>query len=378
MAGFWSSLPRLQRCHSQDYVGLADAAAGPTVRTSVSPMGKASASCAKPLVRTRPFAAVERAQPSTTAAPPPALCPQPTASGTLEEAQRTWYLAGHGASGQKWKSRLLRCRYRWPAARRICPGSSATTSGNRCHADPATVDKLLSRHGRDRPRRCRRWPPHIRQSCSLPRQNSQQAAAAGMRRGGHQELVRSGTVASTGAIVLFGIDSTIYGAEITGHEAYRQNDRRQPDDRLGTQIGATIMLLPDLPVGGLRALKACIGHNRYPARPPSARLPKRLMRKRLTGNARQQTLFKISDVTQARHPAEVARQNADRVRKYQVGKAVSAIQVWSHCRGTPKSGCMFARDVALFPGRHGRRRRTDVCVTCPALHSAKHRSSATL
>ena len=148
----------------------------------------------------------------------------------------------------------------------------------------------------------------------------------------------TGTVASTGAIVLFGIDSTIYGAEITGHEAYAKTIDDNPT--IGwVRIGATIMLLPDLPVGGLRALKE-IGTTAGEA---SEALAKTSNAERLTGNATRD----LKNVTNpSRHPAEVARQ-MDRVRKYQAEAAAQSKLVDA---ANAKIRLLFARDVALFPG----------------------------
>ena len=58
--------------------------------------------------------------------------------------------------------------------------------------------------------------------------------------------------------MLFGIDGAIYGAiygaEMSGHEAVAK--KIEDDPTIGwICIGATIMLLPDLPIGGMRALK---------------------------------------------------------------------------------------------------------------------------
>ncbi len=78
------------------------------------------------------------------------------------------------------------------------------------------------------------------------------------------ELLAAGTVAATvglitgasaglGSIVLLGVDGAIYGAEVSGHEAFAS---RIEDNKAvqWTRIGATVMLLPDVAVGGLRSL----------------------------------------------------------------------------------------------------------------------------
>lgn len=148
----------------------------------------------------------------------------------------------------------------------------------------------------------------------------------------------TGTAASTGALVLFGIDGSIYGAEITGHEAVARKMEDNPT--IGwVRIGATLMLLPDLPVGGLRALKE-IGQTASEA---SEALAKTAEAQRLTGNAGRD----LRNVTNpARHPAEVARQ-LDRVRKYQAEAAAQSRLVDV---ANAKIRLLFARDVALFPG----------------------------
>ncbi len=103
--------------------------------------------------------------------------------------------------------------------------------------------------------------------------------------------------------------------------------------------GATIMLLPDLPVGGLRALKE-IGTTAGEA---SEALARAGAAERMTGNATRD----LRNVTNpSRHPAEVARQ-MDRVRKFTAEAAGQSRLVDA---ANAKIRLLFARDVALFPG----------------------------
>ncbi|MGI4800842.1 MAG: hypothetical protein ACRYG8_43835, partial [Janthinobacterium lividum] len=148
----------------------------------------------------------------------------------------------------------------------------------------------------------------------------------------------TGAAASTGALVLFGIDGSIYGAEITGHEAVAKKMEDNPT--IGwIRIGATIMLLPDLPVGGIRALKE-IGQTASEA---SEALTKTAEAQRLTSNAGRD----FRNVTNpSRHPAEVARQ-LDRVRKYQAEAMAQSRLVDA---ANARIRLLFTRDVALFPG----------------------------
>ena len=63
----------------------------------------------------------------------------------------------------------------------------------------------------------------------------------------------TGVAASLGSFFLFGVDGFIYGADLTGHKA---RAAKLEDNRMiqWARIAATVMLLPDLLVGGTRAL----------------------------------------------------------------------------------------------------------------------------
>jgi hypothetical protein len=147
----------------------------------------------------------------------------------------------------------------------------------------------------------------------------------------------TGYSASAGAVVLFGIDGFVYGAEISGQDAIAKQIEDNPT--IGwIRIGATIMLLPDLPVGGIRALKE-IGQTAGEA---SDALAGSAKAQRLMGNASRD----LKNVTNpARHPAEVARQ-MNRVRQYQAEAAAQTKLVEA---ANAKIKLLFARDVALFP-----------------------------
>lgn len=147
----------------------------------------------------------------------------------------------------------------------------------------------------------------------------------------------TGSLASAGALVLFGIDGTIYGAEMSGNEALAKKMEDSPT--IGwIRIGATIMLLPDLPVGGLRALKE-VGQTAGDA---SEAMARSAQAERMTGNATRD----LKNVTNpSRHPAEVARQ-MDRVRKYQ---AEAAAQTKLVDAANSKIRLLYARDLGLFP-----------------------------
>lgn len=148
----------------------------------------------------------------------------------------------------------------------------------------------------------------------------------------------TGGMASTGALVLFGIDGTVYGAEITGHEAFAKS--LEDNSTIGwVRIGATIMLLPDLPVGGMRALEE-IGATASKGGEAAA---KGARAQTMTGKATRD----LGNVTNpSRHPAEVARQMA-RVRGYQTEAAAQMKLVDA---ANARIRLVFARDVALFPG----------------------------
>jgi hypothetical protein len=64
----------------------------------------------------------------------------------------------------------------------------------------------------------------------------------------------TGVPASIGAIVLLVADGLVFGGEMTGHEVL---SKKIEDNKTiqWMRIGATIMLLPDIAVGGVRALK---------------------------------------------------------------------------------------------------------------------------
>ncbi len=148
----------------------------------------------------------------------------------------------------------------------------------------------------------------------------------------------TGSAASLGAIVLFGLDGMIYGAEISGNEAYAK--KMDDNSTIGwVRIGATLMLLPDLPVGGLRALEE-IGQTAGEA---SEALARTADAQGLAGKATRD----LRNVTNPhRHPTEVARQLA-RVGKYQAEVAAQSRLVEA---ANAKIRLLFMRDVALFPG----------------------------
>ena len=112
-------------------------------------------------------------------------------------------------------------------------------------------------------------------------------------------------MASTGAIILFGLDGAVFGAEFFGQDAIAK--KIEDNSTVGwLRIGATLMLLPDLPVGGIRALKE-IGTTVGEA---SEALAKTTEADAMTARASRD----LRNVTNpARHPAEVAGQ-MDRVR----------------------------------------------------------------
>ncbi len=151
----------------------------------------------------------------------------------------------------------------------------------------------------------------------------------------------TGTMASTGAVVLFGVDSYIYGAEMSGHEAAAKSF--EDSSTVGwVRIGATIMLLPDLPVSGMRALTE-IGTKGAEA---SEAIAKGTQAETMTGKAGRD----LKNVTNpGRHPAEVARQTA-RVRQYQA-EALAQSKLVEAANARIK--LVFARDLAIFPGATG-------------------------
>ncbi len=162
------------------------------------------------------------------------------------------------------------------------------------------------------------------------------AAAAGSVMAGVG--LATGGLASAGALLLFGIDGSIYGAEMSGHEALAKSMEDSPT--VGwMRIGATIMLLPDLPVSGMRALTE-IGTKGAEA---SEAIAKGAQADAMTGNATRD----LKNVTNpSRHPAEVARQTA-RVRQYQAEAAAQAKLVEA---ANARIKLVFARDVAILPG----------------------------
>ena len=148
----------------------------------------------------------------------------------------------------------------------------------------------------------------------------------------------TGSLASAGATLLFIIHGVVYGAEISGNKAVAK--KMENNSTIGwLRIGATIMLLPDLPVGGLRALKE-IGQTAGEA---SEAMAKTADAQGMTGKATRD----LRNVTNpGRHPAEVARQ-IDRVRKYQAEAAAQSKLVDA---ANTKIRMLFVRDIALFPG----------------------------
>ena len=148
----------------------------------------------------------------------------------------------------------------------------------------------------------------------------------------------TGSAATVGATVLFGIDGFVYGAEVSGHNAFAKKIEDNPT--IGwIRVGATVMLLPDLPVGGVRALKE-IGATTAEA---GEALGKTVKAQRSISNA-QRDLRNVTNPS--RHPAEVARQLA-RVDTY---ASEATVQMKKVEAANARVRILLARDMALFPG----------------------------
>ena len=148
----------------------------------------------------------------------------------------------------------------------------------------------------------------------------------------------TGTSAALGSIVLLGIDGSIYGAEVTGHEAFAS---KMEDNKViqWTRIGATIMLLPDVAIGGMRSLTE-IGQLGNEAREATSASSEAL-------KAAEEARARVAKIRNpAKHPDPVAR----RMRKVNVLEREAQAQAQAVADANNRIRTVAVRDVGVFQG----------------------------
>lgn len=148
----------------------------------------------------------------------------------------------------------------------------------------------------------------------------------------------TGAAATLGSVVLFGTDSYILGAELFGHDAAA---RKFEDDKTiqWLRIGASIMLLPDMLVGGTRGLIE-IGKLGGEAREAASATTEAA---RATEEARAR-IAKIRNP--ARHPDPVAR----RMRKVNAFEREAQAQARAVEDAHNRIRTVAVRDIGSFQG----------------------------
>lgn len=148
----------------------------------------------------------------------------------------------------------------------------------------------------------------------------------------------TGTAATAGSVVLFLVDGVTYAAEVSGNEAIAS----KIEDNKTVQwvrIGATVMLLPDVAVGGLRSLQE-IGKLAGEAREASAASAEAVQS---TAEARAR-LARISNSD--RHPGPVSR----RLRKVRTFEREAQIQAQAVEAANSRIRGVAVRDIGVFQG----------------------------
>ncbi len=150
--------------------------------------------------------------------------------------------------------------------------------------------------------------------------------------------VITGGAALTGSLVLAGIDGTVFGFEVSGNEARAERIENNSTVQW-LRIGATVMLLPDVAVGGVRALGEIgkLGNEAREATTASAEAAR-------NAEAARARVGKIAHPE--RHPGPVQRRTR-RVAAFE--RAVEA-QARAAAEAHARIRLTVAKDLAVVPG----------------------------
>ena len=148
----------------------------------------------------------------------------------------------------------------------------------------------------------------------------------------------TGTSALAGSVALLGIDGFVFGCEVTGDKgrAERFESRKEVQ---WTRIGATVMILPDLAVGGVRALGELskLGTEAREATEASA----------AASNAARAARIRADRIPNpARHPKLVTR----RVQKVNAFERAAAAQARAAQAAHNRIAMIAAKDLGVVPG----------------------------
>ncbi len=148
----------------------------------------------------------------------------------------------------------------------------------------------------------------------------------------------TGTSAGLGSIVLLGIDGTVYGAEVSGHNAFAAKIEDNKTVQW-TRIGASIMLLPDIAVGGVRSLTE-IGQLGNEAREATS----------ATAEAAKAAAEARARVAKIRNPANHPDPVARRMHKVRVLEREAQTQAQKVEWANSRIRTVAVRDVGVFQG----------------------------
>lgn len=148
----------------------------------------------------------------------------------------------------------------------------------------------------------------------------------------------TGGAALTGSLVLAGIDGTVFGFEVSGNEA-RAEEIENSSTVQWLRIGATAMLLPDVAVGGWRALGEIgkLGNEAREATAASAAAAR-------DAEAARARVAKIAHPQ--RHPGPVQR----RTRKVAAFERAVEAQAQAAADAQTRIRLTVAKDLAVVPG----------------------------
>ncbi|QYE33427.1 hypothetical protein KZX46_01160 (plasmid) [Polymorphobacter sp. PAMC 29334] len=148
----------------------------------------------------------------------------------------------------------------------------------------------------------------------------------------------TGGAAFTGSLVLAGIDATVFGFEVSGAEARAENFESNSTVQW-LRIGATVMLLPDVAVGGARALSEVgkLGNESREATAASAEAAR-------NAEAARARVAKIA------HPERHAGPVQRRTRKVAAFERAVETQARAAAEAHARIRLTVAKDLAVVPG----------------------------
>ena len=148
----------------------------------------------------------------------------------------------------------------------------------------------------------------------------------------------TGVSAATGSAVLLVIDGAVFGVELSGNKALAEqieDDRRVQWMR----VGATVMILPDVPVGAARALReiGTLGNEAREAEAASAAAAR-------NAEAARARVAKIAHPQ--KHPGPLSR----RMRKVAAFERATEVQAKAAQAAQNRIGMTMLKDLGVIPG----------------------------